>query len=290
MDIGKQALEAGLYIVATPLGNLRDISLRSLDVLAAADMVYCEDTRIAGRLFSAYGIKTRRRSYHEHNAPEMRPKIIAQLEEGASLALISDAGTPTISDPGLNLVQAVRAGGHKIHIVPGANAAIAALSGAGLATDRFFYLGFLPRQTQKRVNALRETDIHATLVLYESPHRLLALLQDIDRVFGDRQICIARELTKKFEEMIYGTAATLLAQFEDTPPKGEIVVLIAPLSKDQKAQIKNDNDILDDTTILELLTTMSLRDVVQTLTNQTGLPRKQVYARVLAVSKNKNDQ
>lgn len=283
-DKNNQALEGGLYIVATPLGNLRDITLRALDVLGGAAMVYCEDTRIAGRLLSAYNIKTPRRSYHEHNAPDIRPKIMAQLEQGAALALISDAGTPTISDPGLNLVQAVRGAGYKIHIVPGASAAIAALSGAGLATDRFFYLGFLPRQSAGRVKALEDVQpIRATCVIYESPHRILALLKDIDKVFGDRQICIARELTKKFEEMRYGTAQELLTDFDGTPPKGEIVVLIAPLSKEA---IKEQGADLDDTIILNALQNMSLRDAVQALTAQTGLPRKQIYARALDLSKN----
>ncbi len=285
MEIGTQKIEAGLYVVATPLGNLRDISLRALDVLAAADFVYCEDTRVSGKLFAAYGLDTPRRSYHEHNAAAARPKLLAQLEAGSAVALISDAGTPAISDPGLNLVQAVRAAGYRVHIVPGASAVVAALSGAGFPTDKFYYVGFLPRQATGRRKALMQAAVvPATLVIYESPHRLAALMGDIattlDKGESARQICVAREMTKRFEEMIYGTAAELAAQFTTTPPKGEMVVLIAPPLKPAPA-------LLDDETILAALETASLRDVVQTLMAQTGLPRKAIYQRTLDLSQKK---
>jgi len=248
--VNKQtALDAGLYVTATPIGNLRDISLRALDVLAAADIVLCEDMRITRKLFTHYGLanktphktpnKTRDaqknkqgrklRAYHEHNAARLRPQILTRLNEGAAIALVSDAGTPLISDPGYRLVQQARAAGHPVFAIPGACAPIAALSCAGLPSDRFFFLGFLPAKKTQRQKSLKQcATIQATFILFESPRRLCALLQDIEACLGAREIVVCRELTKKFDHVKQGTAANLHAFYRAHPPKGEIIVLVAP--------------------------------------------------------------
>ena len=188
-------LPAGLYVVATPLGHARDMTLRALDVLAAADAILCEDTRTTGKLTARYGITTKRVAYHEHNAEAMRPKILARLQQGAALALVSDAGTPLISDPGLPLVRAVRTAGYPICAVPGPSAPIAALSIAGLPTDRFSFVGFLPSKDQARRRALADLAASpGTLVCFESAKRLVDLLRAIDATLGAREVCVAREL------------------------------------------------------------------------------------------------
>lgn len=272
------SLPSGLYIVATPLGHARDITLRALDVLSAADVILCEDTRTTGKLTARYGIATQRLAYHEHNAEAMRPKILAKLEAGASLALVSDAGTPLISDPGMPLVKAVRAAGHAVYTVPGASAPIAALSIAGLPTDRFSFAGFLPQKAAARARALQDlAQVPGTLVVFESAKRLADLLTAIDEILGPREVSVARELTKKFEQVVTGTAADLAAQFTAQPPRGEIVVLIAqgvaeaPSADNVAAMLR------------DALTTMSRRDAVQSVADVTGLPRKQVYAQALSL-------
>lgn len=277
------SLTAGLYIVATPLGNLRDITLRALDVLASVDVILCEDTRISGKLTQAYGIATKRMAYHEHNAAAMRPKILAMLSEGKSIGLISDAGTPLISDPGMPLVRAARADGHYVTAVPGASAPIAALSIAGLPTDRFLFAGFLPTKQTARRRALQGFDtLAATLVFFESARRMVDLLHDIDLVLGARDICIARELTKKFEELVSGSAATLLAHFENAPPRGEFVILVAP--GDPRSASPDEIDAM----LGDALSTMSRRDAVQAVAEMTGLSRKQIYAQALNLDKAKH--
>ena len=285
------SLAPGLYVVATPLGNARDITLRALDVLASAQAILCEDTRVSGKLTTRYQIATQRIAYHEHNAEAMRPKILARLEKGDALALISDAGTPLISDPGMPLVRAARAAGHRVFTVPGASAPIAALSISGMATDRFTFAGFLPPKQGARRRALAELGSQSgTLALFESAKRLTALIDDVEAELGARDICVARELTKKFEELIFGTPEELRLQLAETPPRGEIVVLIGP---GEKAEWKGDDldAMLDDA-----LANMSRRDAVQAVAEMTGLNRKQIYARALslgapvsgAATKNKN--
>lgn len=238
------ALDAGLYVTATPIGNLRDISLRALDILAAADIVLCEDTRVTRKLFTHYGLvnktpskakgkqTSKLRAYHEHNAARLRPLILTRLTEGAVIALVSDAGTPLISDPGYRLVQQARAAGLPVFAVPGACAPIAALSCAGLPSDKFFFLGFLPaKKTQRQTSLNQCATIPATLILFESAPRLCALLQDIEACFGARELVVCRELTKKFDHVKQGTATSLRAFYRAHPPKGEIIVLIAPPNK-----------------------------------------------------------
>ena len=279
--IGSARPQAGLYIVATPIGHARDISLRALDVLAAADLVLCEDTRVSQKLFSRYRLKPHCLAYHEHNAEKMRPKILARLAEGELIALISDAGTPLISDPGMPLVRAARAAGHYVSGVPGASAPLLALSIAGLPTDRFCFVGFLsPKKTarQKTLRQLLDAPM-GTLVLFESAKRLVDLLADIETLAPQAEICVTRELTKKFEQVISGTAADLKTAFTQNPPRGEVTLLIS--ADRQKADL-SDSDI--DAMLVDAMDEMSRRDAVQNIADETGLPRKQIYARALALT------
>lgn len=276
-------LAPGLYVVATPLGNARDITLRALDVLHGVDAIYCEDTRVTGKLAALYAIKTKRRAYHEHNAAAMRPKILAELAAGKRLALVSDAGTPLISDPGQPLIRAARAGGHAVFAVPGASAPIAALSVSGLATDRFTFVGFLPTKSGKRRQALADiADQDGTLVLFEAPRRLPALLADITAQLGDREVSIARELTKKFETVITAQASALAQGLDDDMLRGECVVLIAP----RAAPAPPDADALD-ALLVPALEAFSLRDAVSEVTRASGVSRRTVYDRALMLNKNK---
>jgi 16S rRNA (cytidine1402-2'-O)-methyltransferase len=282
-DIQSTGLPAGLYIVATPLGNARDITLRALDILSAATVIYCEDTRTSGKLMTLHNIATPRRAYHEHNAQEKRPHILRQLEKGDAVALISDAGTPLISDPGMPLVRAARAAGHEVFAIPGPSAPIAALSIAGLATDQFSFFGFLPPKQAARQKALHKLEAYdGTLVFFESAKRAAKTLADIDTVLGPREVAVARELTKKFEETIFGTAGDLAAQFETTPPRGELVVMVgARAAQPQDAQAL---EAAIDAALHKALETMSLRDAVKAVTAQTDQKRKIVYNRALLLT------
>ncbi len=279
-------LAPGLYVVATPLGNARDITLRALDVLHGVDIIYCEDTRVTGKLAALYAINTQRRAYHEHNAAAMRPRILAELAAGKSLALVSDAGTPLISDPGQPLIRAARAGGHAVFAVPGASAPIAALSVSGLATDRFTFVGFLPTKSGKRRQALADiVDQEGTLVLFEAPRRLPALLADIVDRLGDREVSVAREMTKKFETVITAPASALAAGLGGDMLRGECVVLIAP----RPPRARPDDKELD-ALLVAALEGLSLRDAVSEVRRSTGLSRRTVYDRALMLNKNKKNQ
>ena len=279
-------LAPGLYVVATPLGNARDITLRALDVLHGVDIIYCEDTRVTGKLAALYAINTQRRAYHEHNAAAMRPRILAELAAGKSLALVSDAGTPLISDPGQPLIRAARAGGHAVFAVPGASAPIAALSVSGLATDRFTFVGFLPTKSGKRRQALADiVDQEGTLVLFEAPRRLPALLADIVDRLGDREVSVAREMTKKFETVITAPASALAAGLGGDMLRGECVVLIAP-----RADPARPDDKELDALLVAALEGLSLRDAVSEVRRSTGLSRRTVYDRALMLNKNKKNQ
>lgn len=271
-------VDAGLYCVATPIGNLADISLRALKTLAAADLILCEDTRITRRLLAHYGIKTRLEVYNEHSAASLREKLMERLGNGASIALVSDAGTPLISDPGYRLVSAARDAGHTVFSIPGASAAVAALSVAGLPTDTFLFAGFLPVKKAARKNRLDELKhVPATLILYESPRRLLATLTDCLDVLGKRKAAIARELTKAFEETVTGTLLELYEDFAARDQvKGEIVILVAPPGE------ADEEDAPDlDTVLKDALARHTLKDAVAEVTKATGLPRKTVYRRAL---------
>jgi 16S rRNA (cytidine1402-2'-O)-methyltransferase len=278
----KHALIPGLYIVATPIGNARDITLRALDVLGNADLVLCEDTRVTSKLFAIHGLKTPLRAYHEHNAAAERPKVIARIAEGATIALVSDAGTPLISDPGYKLVRGLVEEGLPVTTLPGASSVMAALTLASLPTDRFFFAGFLPPKQAARRAALEEIQsLTASLVFLESPRRLGAMLADAAKVLGERHVAVARELTKKFEEIRRGTAAELAAHYDEAgAPKGEVVVVIGP----PEGETIIDESAIDDL-LRKALGQHSLKDAVAAVTGTTGLKRRDVYARALDLSK-----
>ena len=276
------SLEPGLFIVATPIGNLRDITLRALEALAAADTVLAEDKRVTKVLLAHYGITTPIMSYHEHNAETMRPHVLARLKAGAALALVSDAGTPLVSDPGYKLVEAAVAEGIAVTALPGASAVLAGLVMAGLPTDRFFFEGFLPARQNERKRRIRALEaIPGTLVFFEAPHRLVEALADLSEMLGDRAAAVARELTKKFETVQRGTLASLHAHYEhEERPRGEIVILVAPGAAE--GGVLSDETI--DARLRAELAQHSARDAAGLVAAELGLPRRRVYARALALA------
>jgi 16S rRNA (cytidine1402-2'-O)-methyltransferase len=276
--------DAGLHLVATPIGNLRDITIRALEVLAGADLVLAEDTRVTRGLFHHFGIATPLSSYHEHNADEMRPRILARLAAGEVLALVSDAGTPLVSDPGYRLVRDCVEAGHRVQAVPGASSLLAGLVVAGLPTDRFFFEGFLPEKSAARRARLKEMEtIPGTLVMFEAPRRLAGLLDDALAMLGDRPAAIGRELTKLHETVYRGTLASLAADFADDPEtRGEAVVLIgAADAATTNAGLSSDLA----TQLAAALGETSLKEAVARVTAATGLPRRQVYAKALELTR-----
>jgi len=282
--VAAKPLAAGLYVVATPIGNLSDITLRALATLAAADIVACEDTRVSSVLIRHYGIAARLLAYHDHNAAEMRPKLLAALAEGRSIALISDAGTPLVSDPGYRLVVEARAAGHKVVPIPGASALLAALVASGLPSDAFFFAGFLPPKTAARSKRLAElAAVPATLVFFESPQRLAASLADMSAALGARAAVVARELTKAFETIRSGTLADLATAYAgEATPKGEIVVVVAP--PEEEIATAEDADRL----LRALLKEKSVSNAAAEAAAATGLPKRELYRRALAL-KDVND-
>jgi 16S rRNA (cytidine1402-2'-O)-methyltransferase len=271
----------GLHVVATPIGNLRDITLRALATLAAADAVIAEDTRVSRNLLAHYGVTTPLVAYHEHNAAVMRPHLLARLNEGAALALISDAGTPLVSDPGFKLVAEALAAGIAVTSVPGPSAVLAALVVAGLPTDRFFFEGFLPPKSAARRARINElAAVPGTLVFFESPRRLAEMLADLAAELGDRDAAVARELTKLYETIRRGSLSELAAQFAaEAPPKGEIVVLVGPPAA--AAPIADEQL---DHLLASALEHLSVKDAAAAVSAQTGAPRRQVYARALMLA------
>lgn len=265
-------------MVATPIGNLRDISLRALDVLAGVDRVYAEDTRVARKLLDAYQLRPAwLGAYHDHSAEAARAEILEALGQGARVALISDAGTPMISDPGFKLARAVIAAGHAVVPVPGASALLAALVSAGLPTDRFFFAGFLPAKQGARRAALRElAEIDATLVFYESGPRLAESLADMAAALGPRPAAVARELTKMFEETRRDALAALAAHYSEAgAPKGEIVIVVGP---PERAEISD--EALDDF-LRAALTRGGVKEAASAAASELGVARKRAYARAL---------
>lgn len=232
MEQSKQAL-SNLTLVATPIGNLKDISLRALEVLRSVDVIYCEDTRITIRLLQAYEIKKPLKNYHEHNAASVRPYMIDAMLRGEKIALVSDAGTPLISDPGFKLVQSVQQSGLCVSIIPGACAAVSALAVSGLPTDRFMFCGFLPAKQAARSTSLVDyKDYTCTLIYYESAQRLLDCLRDIQAVMGDRRVSVIRELTKKFEEVFCDDCSKVIEYFTLNPARGELVLCVEGCKQD----------------------------------------------------------
>ena len=275
-------LAAGLYVVATPIGNLGDVTLRALAVLAAADAILVEDTRVSRTLIARYGIATPLSPYHDHNAAAARPRALKRIAEGQALALISDAGTPLVSDPGFKLVAEAVAAGLHVTAAPGASAALAALTVAGLPTDRFFFEGFLPPRSaarRERINALAA--IPGTLVIYEAPSRIAETLADLAEELGPRPAAVARELTKLHEEVRRGALEKLAAAYaEGEPPRGEMVVVIGP----PRERAAVDAAALD-AEIRAALKTLSVKDAAAAVAAKHGLPRRQVYARALALAR-----
>ena len=269
----------GLYVIATPIGNLGDISLRALTALAKVDRIACEDTRHSGLLLAQFGIKRPLLSYHEHNADKVRPRLLAQLAAGERIALISDAGMPLVADPGFKLVRACRQAGYGVTVIPGANAALTALAGAGLPMDQFYFAGFLPAKAMARRQAIEALEfVQATLVFYEAPQRLAESLIDLEKILGSpRPAAVARELTKMFEETRRGALGDLAAYCRDHEAMGEIVIIVAPL---ERKKITTDMAVLDDI-LKENLRTQSLRDAVASVSATTGVRKGEVYARAL---------
>jgi 16S rRNA (cytidine1402-2'-O)-methyltransferase len=275
----------GLYLVATPIGNLGDITLRALELLAGANVIACEDTRVTRKLTERYGIATPLTPYHEHNAAEARPKLLARLADGQAVALVSDAGTPLISDPGYKLVRAACEAGHAVTALPGASSVLAALSVAGLPTDRFFFEGFLPaRQAARQKRAAVLANIPATLVLFESGPRLPATLADLAAAFGARTAAICRELTKLHEEVKRGDLETLAREYAGgAETRGEFVIVVAPPADNEEIA-----DNIDDL-LRQALMRVSVKDAVGEVALVTGRPRREVYQRALVLSRDTSD-
>ena len=274
-------LDAGLYVVATPIGNLADVTLRALAILAGADAILAEDTRVSRTLLARYGIERPLSPYHEHNAAEARPRVLKRIAEGQALALISDAGTPLISDPGYKLVAEAIGLGFAVATAPGPSAALAALCVAGLPTDRFYFEGFLPpRQSarRERINALAA--VPGTLIFYESPGRLAETLADLALELGPRAAAVARELTKLHEEVRRGALDKLAAEYAvGETPRGEIVIVVG--ATEARPQI---SEAALDQEIAEQLANLSVKDAAAAIAAKHGLPRRQVYARALALA------
>ena len=269
-------LAPGLYIVATPIGNLGDLSPRAAHILSHAAVLAVEDSRVTGKLLNHIGVKRPMTPYHDHNAEEVRPGLIARMGVEA-VALVSDAGTPLISDPGYKLVRDARAAGHTVWTIPGPCAAVAALTLAGLPTDRFLFLGFLPSKAQARAAAIAEVaGVRATLVLYESGPRLAATLGALAEGLGEREAAVTREITKHFEEAVTGTLSDLAARYADAPPKGEIVLVIAPPGAPEAASAAD-----ADAALAEALTRLSTGQAASEVAKALGVDRKALYARAL---------
>ncbi|MGE3148804.1 MAG: 16S rRNA (cytidine(1402)-2'-O)-methyltransferase [Pseudorhodoplanes sp.] len=273
-------LAAGLYLVATPIGNLRDMTLRGLEVLAAADAIACEDSRVTRKLLDHFGIRTPLTPYHEHNAAEARPLLLARLQAGEAIALVSDAGTPLISDPGYKLVRDARENALAVTAIPGPSALLAALTAAGLPTDRFFFEGFLPPKEMSRRARLTElARIPATLILFETGPRLGATLSDLADIFGERDAAICRELTKLHEEVRRAPLSALARHYAgDAEIRGEIVLVVAP----PRAEETPAGDV--DALLKAALARLSVKDAVAEVASATGVARRAVYQRALALA------
>ena len=275
--------EPALHLVSTPIGAARDITLRAIDILRDADVLAAEDTRTLRRLMEIHGIPLAGRMvlpYHDHNGPAMRPKLMAALAEGKSVAYASDAGTPLVADPGFQLARTAIAEGHKVRAAPGASAVLAALTVAGLPTDRFLFAGFAPqKQSARRTFLSTFGQVPATLVFYESPKRLASMLGDMAAMLDpERPVAVCRELTKRFEQVRRGPLGQLAAEYaEETPPKGEIVIVIGPPDGE-----RHDPETIDDM-LRKALETLRIRDAADAVATATGLPRREVYQRALEI-------
>jgi 16S rRNA (cytidine1402-2'-O)-methyltransferase len=281
-----RALAPGLYLVATPIGNLGDVTLRALETLAAADLIACEDTRVTARLLDRYGIKAPLTPYHDHNAAAARPKILARLRDGGAVALVSDAGTPLISDPGYRLVCAAHEAGIAVTALPGASSVLAALAVAGLPTDRFFFEGFLPpKDAARRARIAELARIPATLILFETGPRIAEALAALAAGLGDRTAAVCRELTKLHEEIRRdGLAALARAYAAGGETRGEFVLVVAPPAATAAPSAEDIDELLR-----QALQTQTLKDAVGAVAAATGEPRAQVYRRALALAQARRD-
>ncbi len=272
----------GLYLLATPIGNLRDITKRALDLLATVNTVACEDTRVTRKLLTAYGLARPLVTYHEHNAERVRPRLIRRMEAGEAVALVSDAGTPLVSDPGYKLVRAALEAGLSVQALPGASAVLAALCVSGLPSDRFFFGGFLPAKSAARQATLGElAGLRATLIFFESARRLLRTLADMTEVLGARPAAVARELTKLYEEVRRDDLAALAAHYQAAgAPKGEVVIVVGPPAP---AAATGPEEL--DARLRAALGTASLRDAAAAVAADCGVPKRQVYARALELTR-----
>jgi 16S rRNA (cytidine1402-2'-O)-methyltransferase len=275
-------LGAGLYVVATPIGNLGDITLRALQALAGADLIACEDTRVSRRLLEHYGIATPTTPYHDHNAAAVRPSLLKRIADGAAIALISDAGTPAISDPGFKFVREAREAGLAVTALPGASSVLTALVASGLPTDRFLFEGFLPpKAAQRRDRIAALSRIPASLVLFESGSRIAATLAELAAAFGEREAAICRELTKLHEEVRRASLPALADHYAgDAEIRGEFVIVIAPPGEAATPGADEIDDL-----IRAALTRVSVKDAVGEIVAATGLPRRDVYKRALELAK-----
>lgn len=272
-------LEPGLYVAATPIGNLKDVTYRVIETLKAADKILCEDTRQTAKLCAAYGIDTPRAAYNEHNADRMQPAIIEALKGGASYCLVSDAGTPLVSDPGFRLVRAARDAGVNVIPLPGPSAVIAALSASGAPMEQFLFAGFPPSKSEARLERFRSLSvIDATLVFYEAPSRLSESLAAMATAFGDRRAVIAREMTKIYEEFDEGPLSALAAKYAANPTKGEIVVIVEP-PQARKEATADEVDLF----IRSALSSMSVKDAAAAAADALKISRKEAYERALAI-------
>jgi 16S rRNA (cytidine1402-2'-O)-methyltransferase len=271
-------LAPGLHLVATPIGNLGDVTLRALWVLRNADRILCEDTRVTARLLSRFGIATPLSPYHDHNADRVRPIVLEALHRGEKVALVSDAGTPLVSDPGFKLVRDALANNLPVTAVPGPSAALTALILSGLPPEVFLFAGFLPPRSGARRRMLAQwAKLVATLVFFEGPSRLAASLSDMAEILSDRNVAVARELTKRYEEVRRGRLSALAEHYREAgPPRGEVVIVVGP----PEPEPPREADI--DTRLDRLLDTHSLRDAVAQLAAETGIPRRSLYDRALA--------
>src|SRR6476660_636734 len=277
----------GLHLVATPIGNLGDITLRALETLAGVDLIACEDTRITRRLTERYAISAQLAPYHEHNAASARPKILDRLAQGASVALVSDAGTPLISDPGFKLVREACTAGHAVIAVPGPSSVLTALSVAALPTDRFFFEGFLPsKETARRARLTELSKIDATLVVFESGNRVQDSLRDLADIMGGRDAAICRELTKLHEDIKRAPLSELARTADTLETRGEFVLVIGPPAEEAKIMAEGDLDDL----LRSSLQRDSVKDAVAHAVELSGRPRRAVYARALELAKQIRDE